>query len=55
MIIQFADSADNSTWSPWTTNVANLTRRYFRWQIIVPSPTSYSGPLANRVQVDYQY
>lgn len=53
--IQFADSANGVTWGPWTSNIGSLSRRYVRWQIVAPVPTTFSGPLVNRVQIDFQY
>ncbi|MBO9542341.1 hypothetical protein J7643_17255 [bacterium] len=53
--IQFSDSANGATWGPWTGDVSRLSRRYVRWQIVAPVPTTFSGPLVKRVQIDYQH
>lgn len=55
LTVLFSDSPDGNTWSAWTPNITTLGKRYIRWQIQPPADTSYAGPLASRVQVDFQY
>ncbi|MBO9542347.1 IPT/TIG domain-containing protein [bacterium] len=52
--VEFSDSADKANWSPWTTQVQTLSKRYVRWRIVMPSQ-NFSGTLATRLQIDYQY
>ncbi len=53
--VMFSDSPDGNTWSAWTPNLTSLSKRYVRWQITPSVASAYSGQLAERLQIDYQY
>ncbi len=35
LLYEFSDSADNSTWSGWTTDVTSLSQRYIRFRVTI--------------------
>ncbi|HUX55115.1 MAG TPA: choice-of-anchor R domain-containing protein [Williamwhitmania sp.] len=50
--LEFSDSADNSSWSSWTTDITTLSRRYIRFRITLTGTTTAS-PLVDYVTINW--
>jgi len=50
--LYFSDSADNSTWSDWTTDITTLSRRYIRFKIELTGSATAS-PVVDYVTITW--
>lgn len=51
---QFSDSADNSTWGAWTSDVTTLTKRYVRWKVALQGASTTTPPQIMGVKINYR-
>lgn len=56
---QYADSADNASFSAFQDSFTSISRRYLKWQVIPSVATSTNSamvpPIVRRVQINYHY